>query len=98
MGPLDDGNIKVIFSRNESADLRIKKIAELVANPKNLIVVSDDKEISFFIKSCGAKSISVEEFLGSKDKAGKLSVLSEEELTYSQMHKINEELKKLWLS
>lgn len=98
MGLLDDGNIKVIFSRNESADLRIKKIAELVSNPKNLIVVSDDKEISIFIKSCGAKSISVEEFLGSKDKAGKLLPLSEEELTYSQMHKINEELKKLWLS
>ena len=99
MESFGDNNIKVIFSRRESADSRIKKIIELVSNPKNLIVVSDDKEISFFIKSCGARPMSVEEFLVAKDKvADKFGNLAEEGLTHAQMRKINDELKKLWLS
>lgn len=96
---LDEPNFKVIFSRRESADNRIKKIIELTSNPKNVIVVSDDKEIKYYVKSCKAKTVSVVDFLCSKkilavEKAGRL----EPEITYSQMHKINEELKKIWLS
>jgi len=96
---LDEPNFKVIYSRGESADNRIKKIIELTSNPKNVKVVSDDKEIKFFVKSCKARSVSVEEFLCVKDKlASKEAALLKPEITYSQMHKINEELKKIWLS
>ena len=89
----------VIFSRAESADERIKKLVELIPNPKNVVVVSDDKEIRLFAKSCRAELESVEEFLSFQDKLTRLkNGIPEIELTYTQMHKINEELKKLWLS
>jgi predicted RNA-binding protein with PIN domain len=95
----DKGNIMVIFSRTESADERIKKLLELIPSPKNVVVVSDDKEIKFFAKSCGAKSQSVEDFLSLQDRQRTIkSVALEPEITYTQIHKINEELKKLWLS
>ena len=97
---LEAGNIEVAFSRRLSADERIKRLVELATIPKNIIVVSDDKEIRFFVRSCGAKSMSVEDFLGAQERrrpSGKTPA-PETELSYTQMHKINEELKKLWLS
>jgi len=95
----DQGNIMVIFSRRESADERIKKLIELMPNPKNVVVVSDDKEIRLFAKSCRAKAESVEDFLAFQDKFPHKRVEAPEaEISYTQMHKINEELRKLWLS
>lgn len=96
---LDQGNITVMFSRGESADQRIKKLLELMVNPKNTVIVSDDKEIIFFAKSCRAKTQSAEDFLLFQDKLlSARSAIPEAEISYAQMHKINEELKKLWLS
>ncbi|MCX5706327.1 MAG: NYN domain-containing protein [Candidatus Omnitrophica bacterium] len=91
---LEEKSIEVIFSKHESADERIRRLVELSANPKNIVVVSDDKEISLFIKAIGAKKMTVEEFLAS---AKKRADPEEPEITYSAMHKINEELRKLWL-
>lgn len=90
--------VNVIFSRKEVADNRIKKILQDLPNPKDAVVVSDDKEIRFFTKSFGAKVISVEEFISHGEKApqDKRDVLKPE-LTYTQMHKINQELRKIWL-
>jgi len=93
-----DASVKVIFSRKESADERIKKIVETTDKAINTVVVTDDKEIRFFARACGAKSISVEEFIPLKAKGqGKNSDSAESELSYTQKHEINEELKKLWL-
>jgi len=89
----------VIFSRRESADERIKRLIELIPDPKNVVVVSDDKEIRFFAKSCKAKAESAEDFLSFQDKLLRArSAIPEAEISYAQMHKINEELRKLWLS
>ncbi len=89
----------VIFSRRESADERIKKLLELIPNPKNVVVVSDDKEIKFFAKASRAKSQSVKDFLSLQDRlAHRGAQIPETEISYTQMHKINEELKKIWLS
>jgi predicted RNA-binding protein with PIN domain len=94
------GNIEVTFSRRVSADERIKRLVELTSTPKNIIVVSDDKEIIFFVRSCGARSMSAEDFLGTRKKKGSVGKKTppEPEISYTQMHKINEELRKLWLS
>jgi len=95
----DKGNIMVIFSRRENADERIKKLVELIPSPKNVVVVSDDKEIIFFAKSCRARQESVEDFLAFQDKITRMkNTMPKPEITYTQMHEINEELKKLWLS
>ena len=75
-------------------------MVEASGNPKNVIVVSDDKEIKFFTKAIGAKVVSVEEFMGSKEKLKQKKEQEDTlklELTYSQMHKINQELRKIWL-
>jgi len=90
----------VIFSRKETADERIKNMVQHYPKTRDVIVVSDDKEIKFFIASCGAKAMGVEEFFGmSKEKLRRKEEQEEAlkpEITYSQMREINEELKKIW--
>lgn len=93
----DKTDIHIIFSKRETADECIKKMAEESGNAKNTVVVSDDKEIRFFVRSIGAKAMGVEEFIGGKEKSSRNNVLLKPELTYAQMHKINQELKKIWL-
>jgi predicted RNA-binding protein with PIN domain len=94
----DIADIRVIFSRDDTADEKIRKMVEASGNPKNMVVVSDDKQIRIFIKSVGARAMNVEEFLGvDKRLRSRREALAEPEITYTQMHKINEELSKLWL-
>ena len=87
---------KVIFSRNESADQRIKRIVEDSLNPKNIVVVTDDKEIVYFCKSLKAKVMPVADFLISETAAKNAKPDSSgQDLSYQQVAEINNELKKL---
>jgi len=95
-------SIKVIFSKGESADERIKKIVQGSHNPKHIVVVTDDKEIIYFSRSVGAKTMSASEFLdkesrqsGSKQRRG-TEESTKTELTYQQQETINQELRRLW--
>ncbi len=93
-----EADIEVIFSREETADARIKRMVETSKDPKNIAVVSDDREIRFFIKSVGASAIGVKEFINPKGKPQeKKEDLIKPQLNYSQVSKINQELKELWL-
>jgi len=96
---INNTQIEVIFTRKESADERIKKIVEATDNAKTIMVVSDDKEIQFIVRSFGARCIGVEDFLArsSKKAQGGIQESQDPELTYSQMETINRELRKLWL-
>jgi len=95
---LDEADIDVVFSQEETADAWIKRMVEASKNPKNIAVVSDDREIMFFIKSIGARSVAVEEFINPEGKPQrKKDDLIKPELNYSQINKINHELKALWL-
>jgi predicted RNA-binding protein with PIN domain len=95
--------VNVVFTKNETADEHIKRLIESEDNPKNTVVVSDDKEIKFFVKSVGGVSMGVEEFINHKEKLNQARSKDAEalalkpELNYSQIHKINQELKKIWL-
>ena len=105
---LDEADINIVFSKEETADTRIKRMVEASKNPKNIVVVSDDREIKFFIKSIGASSIGVEEFINpapvrrggvnpeEKPQREKEDLIKPE-LNFSQISKINQELKALWL-
>jgi predicted RNA-binding protein with PIN domain len=97
-GVLLDGR-EVIFSRKISADEKIKRIVEESANRKNIIVVSDDKEIKFTTRSLGAKWLAVDEFIGPKEKSQAMvkKEAPKQALNYSQIDAINKELAKLWL-
>ena len=97
----NDPGITLLFSRSISADEKIKKIVEGSANRKILLVVSDDKEIQFLVKSLGARALAIVDFVGLEDNQALRSKKEKEptktELSYSQMHKINQELSKIWL-
>lgn len=90
-------NIEIIFSRKETADQIIKRILEKSSNAKSIFTVSDDKEIRIFTRLFGAQSLSVKEFIRRKDKVSSKAIPLKPELTYTQMHKINQELRKIWL-
>ncbi len=93
-----DSDIHVVFSENVTADQKIKKLIEGSANPKNIIVVTDDKEIKLFARLFKCKAMGVAEFIPEKakmDKSEKEPLKAE--LTYSQRQKINEEFRRLWL-
>ena len=95
-GPQD--YIEIIFSRKETADQTIKRLLEKAPGAKNIIVVSDDKEIMIFTRLNGARSLSVKDFIHRKDKLILAQTTDlKPELTYTQMHKINQELRKIWL-
>jgi predicted RNA-binding protein with PIN domain len=90
---------EVIFSCEDSADERIKKIVEKERLPKSLIVVSDDRQIRDFARLCGVISLGIEDFLNPPSKKSASRKIDQEktQLSYSAAHKINEELKRLWL-
>lgn len=95
----NDSKINIIFSKKETADEKIKKIVEASSNPKNIAVVSDDKEIMLFVKAMGAHCINVEKFINPKKNLADFQKDDsyKPELTYSQVQKINQELRKIWL-
>jgi len=86
---------EIIFA--EDADRKIKDMTEKLTNLKNTVVVTDDREIKFFVQSKGCKVLDTESFLEKMKKRYhskedlKLAISSEEQA------KITEELKNLWL-
>jgi len=96
LAPRIHSAIKVIFTKGKSADKKIKEIVEASNFARDIGVVSDDRQISSFISSVGAKKISVEEFL----KKIYLSCKKEPvfKLDQSEAKKINRELENLWLN
>jgi predicted RNA-binding protein with PIN domain len=90
----------IIFTRNESADDRIKLLAEKSENIKNVVVVTDDKDIKFYCSSRGARVFQVTEFIKkaySKVKPNKTTDIESIELSGFERKKINDELGKIWL-
>ena len=97
-------NFRVLFSGSASADDRIKAITEHSRTPGQLVVVSDDKEIIFFVRKLGANTLKVGDFLywisGERAEANKATEkpdADDKNLNYKQMLDINRELKKRWL-
>jgi predicted RNA-binding protein with PIN domain len=94
-----DGYLDVVFSCDISADERIRKIVEQARVPRNIVVVSDDREIQAFSKMAGAAVVGAEDFLWRKENARRRNKPDalKSDLTYSEMSRITFELKKLWL-
>ena len=72
-------------------------MVEVSSNPKNIVVASDDKEIKLFVRFLGAQTRSVEEFIDRKANLQSRQNLLKPELTYGQIQRINQELRKIWL-
>lgn len=89
-------SFNVFFSRGESADDKIRKLVGQDKNPKNVVVVTDDRELKFLVRSLGAQVMSVDDFLN-KAKKDSAPAMDEKHLSYSAEDRITKELKKIWL-
>ena len=93
--------VDVIFSINESADDRIKRIVEHASNKKNIFVVTDDREIRYAVRALGAKVLGVREFLlmgqhGHKNKKD-ISDFDAKDIPKNVRVSITSEFKRIWL-
>jgi hypothetical protein len=97
----EENGLTCVFSYQLEADESIKRMVEACAIPKNIIVVSDDKQVQLMSKLLHAQVCGIEEFICGKNHRKPLSAAdadsAEVKLTFSAMHKINVELKKRWL-
>jgi predicted RNA-binding protein with PIN domain len=105
--PGDKQQVKIIFSCQETADEVIKRIVSKSANPKQTVVVTNDRSIAYFIRSLGTKVISVSDFLNKpkkrldkrppiRHKSKRNHELAKVELTHQQQAAINQELSRIW--
>jgi predicted RNA-binding protein with PIN domain len=91
-------DLDVLFSQERTGDETIRRLVEKKSQPKNVVVVSDDKEIGFFVKGLGARWMKVEEFIGPpREEKPRKPVIIKPELSYQQVRQINTELSELWL-
>ncbi|MEW5758433.1 MAG: NYN domain-containing protein [Candidatus Omnitrophota bacterium] len=95
----DVSNIRIIFSEGESADDLIVSIILKSVNKKNICLVSDDRGLISRIDGLGVKVYSVSDFVSRTGvfKKNKLAQDNKSILGYSQIEKINRELKGIWL-
>ena len=93
--------IKIVFSDDESADDRIVRMVEETAHPKEILVVTSDRELSSRIRKVGAKTALVKTFMyGKTGKRAETIVAPIEEkkqLDSEQARKITQELERIWL-
>ncbi|MDD5255462.1 MAG: NYN domain-containing protein [Candidatus Omnitrophica bacterium] len=97
--------IEVVFSRGDSADNVIRRMLEKAAQPLEVVVVSDDREVLFFARQSRARAMGVGEFLGedkqprgARGKTGKADPAAEKpELSGNEQERINREFRDIWL-
>lgn len=86
---------KIEYSKNDTADLLIRREIEFAANPRLIIVVTSDHSLMNFGKVCGCTIISSDEFYKSIEQSfGK----NDEEERIKQLSKVKNEFLKLFLN
>ena len=103
-GSHSSSSVQVLFSKGQSADDLIKKIVEQYPLKKNLVIVSNDKDIKLYVRALGASVLSVKEFTMSVEKKSRpLSNDQKSEqasankyVSLTDQAKINKELKGIW--
>ena len=108
LGQIQSVTVKVVFSQEESADECIKRIVTQSALKKNIVVVTDDKDIKFSVRAQRALVMSVDEFMdkavsaqaGQKKQVKHKNLEKEEVKVISQTleYKITSEFEKIWLT
>jgi predicted RNA-binding protein with PIN domain len=101
----ENHSFEVVFTSGESADEKIKLLVASQAQPKQIVVVTDDKELACGVRRSGAKIMGTQEFLAKKKSSapkekrpsGKVADETKAELNIVQREKITEELRRIWL-
>ena len=99
-GGSSQGVIRVIFSDGCSADDTIKLMVQEDPDPKNCVVVSNDKDIYIYARSLGARVMSVAFFTSTRRSgkpAARVDITDEKYISLSRQDKINQEMAKIWL-
>ena len=87
------GRFEVFFSGESTADDLIKKRLSQMKNKKEVVVVSDDREIRDAARAQGARICRIADFIKVKAKQEE----QEKEISYTLAHEITEEMRKIWL-
>jgi len=98
---------KLIFTSDETADDKIKELVAQSNNKKTIVVVTDDRDIKYTVRSQGAGVMSVGDFLGKlKPKVAKIQEVhkrlaktkpSAKYISKSLEEKITSEFEEIWL-
>ena len=88
----------IMFSQDKTADELIKDRIARAKNKKQIVVVSDDREIREAARREGTQILRTKEFLIRKKKAQKESATPRKQISLSMQEEITEELRKVWLS
>ena len=98
-----EGVAKVFFSKGQSADDLIKKMIEQSTAKKSWVVVSNDKDIKFYVRALGAHVLSVKEFTMVDSNKSKQSVAKNQPpatagkyISLTLQVKINQESERIW--
>lgn len=98
-------SFEVIFTKGQTADEKIREMVASFHRPKDVVVVTDDRELAFSVRSQQAKVMSTLLFLnkGKEEKgllgkaSGGLDAEGKPELNIVLREKITEELSRIWL-
>lgn len=90
------GDIRIIFTSGETADDRISALVRQARNPREVVVVSNDRGLRTLVRGTGVKFLSATEFLMETSPRPRPPA-DVEPLRSPDADKINEEFKKKWL-
>ena len=100
----DQTSFEVVFTSGESADEKIKSLVGDLPDTRSVIVVTDDRDLSYSVRRCGAQVMGTKDFLNkprhkgqgrSRRAAGEADAGNT--LNLVQRERITEEFRKLWL-
>ncbi|MEW6088975.1 MAG: NYN domain-containing protein [bacterium] len=95
--PCENGQRGVVFTQDETADNKIKRMVERSKNPREMVVVTDDNEIRYYTRGLGAEVRNIVEFFAKAKRKSRASC-SEKPSEYDESYlEITDELKKIWL-
>lgn len=98
------GEVSVVFTEYETADDLIKYKVEEAHNKKEIVVVTDDKQLMLYVRALGAGVMTVGDFLKKADGAVRMtkdhgkSSQKPKVITPSFEHAVNQEFEKIWLN
>ncbi|MBF0388269.1 MAG: NYN domain-containing protein [Candidatus Omnitrophica bacterium] len=109
LGGEASGEVRVLFSKGETADDLIKRMVESAALPADMVLVTDDRDLGYYCKAQGAQLWSVAQFLALARKTGMVlktgvrfkgprpDAAESKQISDRTANQINTELSRLWL-
>ena len=88
---------EITFSDEKSADEIIQRKVARYKNKRELVVVTDDRQVQSRAKTEGANILSARNFLNKVGKQDKKDKSNSKEISYKTQKEITDELRDIWL-